>query len=278
MRARVLACFVCLSAAGSAAGQGVEALYEKSAPGLLDRSVLVDKRDFSPELVESLAWDFLAAYRGMMLSKLTIFVERAAEVRWRGGKGMSHPSYYDATLYHGDPEWRPTVAEMLHIGDSAILRVRLPDGAIRSKVLMGSNPLEIRLPGIDAEILWVHFGEYGFEPSVVGIEVYVRLAGKLSSQRVERIAKELWNRIPYRYVEIAVRSDEWFIESGGYPWVNPFLPVAPLPPYEEFAKSEKFLCSNLIERSCMHFVGILHPVELVKPRPDSRREGAAPRR
>jgi hypothetical protein len=275
MRVRVLACVLCLSAAGPGAGQAAAVLYEKAAPGVLDRAVLVDRRDFSLELAESLAWDFLAAYRGLYLSKLTIFVERAAEVRWRGGKSMSHPSYYHATLYQEDPEWRPTVAEMLHIGDSAILRVRMPDGDVHSKVLMGSNPLELRLPGIKAEILWVHCGEHGFEPSVVGIQVYVRLAGELSSESARRIADELWNRIPYRYVAIRVRSDEWFIESGGYPWVNPFLPIVPLPPYEEFAKSEAFFCSNLIEKGCMHFVGILHPV---KPLPAARQDGTAPRR
>lgn len=272
MSPQVLACLVCLAAAASAIGQKAQVLYEKSAPGLLDRSVLVDRRDFSVELAESLAWDFLAAYRGLNLSKLTIFVDRKAEVRWRGGKGMSHPSYYDANLYHGDPEWRPTVAEMLHIGDSAILRVALPDGAIRTKVLLGSNPLEIRLPGIEAEILWVHFSQPDYSPEAISVEIYVRLTGELTQERAERIAEEVWTRIPYRDVTVTVRTDEWFIESGGYPWVNPFVPPAPLPLYEEFARSEKYFCSDLIEKGCMHFAGILHPVELAKPTP----EGAAP--
>jgi hypothetical protein len=273
----VLACFACLAGVTSAAGQAAEVLYEKRAPGVLDRSVLVDRRDFSVELAESLAWDFLAAYRGLMLSKLTIFVDREAEVRFSGGKRVSHPSYYDAARYHDDPDWRPTVAEMLHIGESAILRVALPDGAIRSKVLLGSNPLEIRLPGIEAEILWVYVGEYGPKPSVIGIRVYVRLAGELSQDRAQRIAEKVWSRIPYRDVKVTVRTDEWFIESGGYPWVNPFLPPAPLPPYEEFAKSERYFCSNWIDKGCMHFAGILHPVELNKQPPLQKKEGAAPR-
>lgn len=270
----VLACLVCLAAAASATGQKAQVLYEKSAPGLVDRSVLVDKRDFSMKLAKSLAWDFLAAYRGLNLSKLTIFVDRDAEVRWRGGKSMSHPSYYDAILRQDGPTWRPTVAEMVHIGGAAILRVALPDGTIRSKVLLGSNPLEIRLPGIEAEILWVYVGEYGPEPSVIGIRVYVRLRGKLTQDRAQRIAEELWNRISYQDVVVEVRNDEWFIETDGYPWVNPFLPPTPLPPYEEFAKTVEFYCSR--GRACRQ-VGILHPVQLVKPTPDRKPEGASRR-
>jgi hypothetical protein len=86
----------------------------------------------------------------------------------------------------------------------------------------------------------------------------------LSLQKAERVAEALWKEILYCDVVVHVRNDEWFIESEGYPWVNPFLPLAPLPPYERFAKTTRYYCSFGGGKGCMEF-GLMYPVLVKEP-------------
>jgi len=253
--------FVCLFLVGGyVTAQETEILHEKIGLGVRDTAVLVAPEEFSVELVERLSREFLDTHRGLSVAKFSVFVDRAAEVRSRFGKAMSHPSYYHAQLDRRDPEWLPTVAEMVQIGPSAILRVRMPDGSLKSLVIRGSNPLQVRLPGLDAEILYVFFGERGVRRELVA-EAAVRTSRDLSSEKAEQIADVLQERMNYINLTVEVRADEWFIESDGYPWINPFLPLTPLPSYEEFAQMITYYCSAKIGKmECTKF-GLMHPVK-----------------
>jgi hypothetical protein len=249
-------------------------LYEKSAPSVVDSAVLVAEHEFSQSRLEGLAREFLETHEALPVKKLSLFVDSRAEVRARFGKAMSHPSYYDSQLRREAGDKLPTVAEVLAFRGSAVLRARMPDGSLWSKVLNRSDPLRIKLPGIDAEILYVHFHEWGFNRSALAIQIFVRLAAELSPDKAERIAAALWKDIPYSDVVVHVRNDEWFIESEGYPWTNPFLPVSPLPSYKQFSKTKEYYCSVAGGKGCMEF-GLMYPVP--SKGPDAAPQGGRPR-
>jgi len=241
-----------------------EVLYEKSAPGALDSSVLVAEREFSKEDLERMARQFLDAHETLHVKKLSVFVDKGAEVRLRFGKAMSHPSYYHAQQNRDVHDGLPVVAEVLGLRGSAVLRARMPDGSIWSNLLQGSDPLRIKQPGVDAEILFVHFHEWGFNGSDLAVQIFVKVIGGLSVEKAERVAETLWKEIPYSGVVVVVRNDEWFIESEGYPCVNPYLPLALLPPYERFAKTTLYYCSFGGSKGCMEF-GLMYPVPAKEP-------------
>jgi hypothetical protein len=91
------------------------------------------------------------------------------------------------------------------------------------------------------------------------ISVFVELSTDLTMGAAEEVSRLVMKRFGEVNVTVVIRSDEWFIEYGGYPEINPFLPVEILPSYAEFARTSTYYCSQQVEMRCMKF-GLMNPV------------------
>ena len=107
---------------------------------------------FSESNIERLARAELKKRPRVNFIKLTIFGEKA-------GTPLPKPDHvsYDSWkgLYELAARSSNEIAEMISIGDNAVLRVRESNGKVTSKMLTGTNPLEVMISGDLYQIVYL---------------------------------------------------------------------------------------------------------------------------
>jgi len=100
-------------------------------------------------------------------------------------------------------------AVMTKVGGDAAVRIR--DGLLtRNLVLAGNDPFQIQAAGADCSILHISFARSTIFPFVV----YARCAGTDLIKHAEDLYTQLQRRLSEPAIQLTVRRDPWFSQSG----------------------------------------------------------------
>lgn len=176
-------------------------------------------------------------YVGLDRGDLGIYLAGATEMTYATWRGL-----YDK---YGEPLL--PMAEMVAIGDAAVLKVRYWDCKVYRKVLRGVDPLEIRIPGFRGEVLHV---AYSLIPESlrdesnerIWLHFYVRTDMELGKVPGVAVVGHLQRLAGMRNVSVSMRNDIWFIESDSFPLVYRFAEQLVPPTEAQYRQSNTLHC------------------------------------
>lgn len=227
------------------------------------RSVIVPPESFTLPQLRSLAQEFLGmAAARHDLAALSVFTDvhdaamattanRDSYKQWR--------LYYDAALSR-----QIRTADVVAIGDNAVLRVREAHGRVVQQIISGTNPLVFEVDGTAVEILVVRFRRgTRFDQCDPGTAlspiVYAKASNPLSTRLCKAAAARVAGLLKERKLFIMFRPDQWFISSGSFPVPYPFAKDEPPPSEEAYNRTITLSCSVLCEQgpACVQTQGSL---------------------
>lgn len=179
---------------------------------------------------------------------------------YQSGTLTVHPTYEMwRSAYEAISALSMPVAELILVGDSAVLLFRGADQRFGRYVLRGSDPLKIGLP--QGSVSLSHFAV--MPASSEGAERRVEAFGWTDVALTDAIGlevlREVRTRLPFREASVSLRRDPWFID-------NPFYPVAPLIPTEirppsqrEFSTSHTLTCGGTVNKEPRCTLFTVHP-------------------
>jgi len=114
------------------------------------------------------------------------------------------------------------LAELVAVGNNAVLRVRDRTGAVSKRVLMGRDPLRFEILGQGFEVLHMEFIDTSPSSRQQRVNIYLRTKAELKQQYGLRVLALIRNWFEELEVYAYIRNDGWFIYESGYPFANPF--------------------------------------------------------
>ena len=227
-----------VSLAISCAGDTV--LREVNRAGMRQKSVAMDAGSFTLAHVERFSRAELASKPRLNFIQLVMYGDK-------GGAPLPKPSHLTYEHWRGlhDSLGRSPneIAEMVAIGNDAVLRMREANGNIRRRVLTGKDPLRIEIDGAHFEIVYVAFTA----PSASILQradVYVKTESELKVEAGLGLLGKLQPVFPDLELFLAIRNDAWFIYEPSYPFSNPFVEERNPPTAEECAKTRTLKCGR----------------------------------
>jgi hypothetical protein len=135
------------------------------------------------------------------------------------------------------------MAQLVSIGDDAVLRVRNPDGTSISRVLSGRDPCELVVNGMPVKLL--HFGAFPTRPDgkELRIQVFAYTSGVLNTSLGLAVLRDLMQKLPFTPVSVHIRTDPWFISDVAFP-VFPAFENARPPTEKEYSSSSLLACDT----------------------------------
>lgn len=222
-------------------GVGPRVVYDTTLSAGLDRCVLIDQSEFTLSRLEKESSDFLASNPRLKFSRLFMAttMDRALAA---SGKGMFHYDFgYWLERVEAESKKGGRTAELIQIGDSAVLRVEREKGQAQEIVLRGTNILHWRVNGLSVDLKWVSTSK-AFLTGQISLNVALGITDALAEKDALAITEHLDAELGVRPVWYTVRADPWFVTSDSYPWVNPFYPFPGKPSREEYMKTYSYLC------------------------------------
>ena len=217
-----------------------QTLSQKSSRESFGKAVLLEAKDFNEVALVAVARTFLGEHTEKQLAKLLIVTnkDRGWMVKY-GAPARPYLSYY---LEQRAPEWQSEgMAELLRVGSDAVLRIRYPDKKLGRIVLQGRDPLKWSMRGIDVEILYVDFPSDGPPPPGSFLMVFVRTSVEPTSEICRSVTTAIQQRFSTPRGAVCIRSDPWFIGSGGVPVEYRFWESRKFPGPVEFIETPRWL-------------------------------------
>jgi len=167
---------------------------------------------------------------------------------------LSHSGY--SWWRHGFETWRPSpFARICALASGAVLELRDVQGNVTRTSLAGSDPLEIVTDLGTFRLLHFTFRRIPLAEAKGldhdSVEVFARSDRPLEPKAGLALLTRLHQLIPFRDIELYVRTDTWFLDVSGYPLVYPFQTEQAPPRQEEFLRSLTLSCGGRAGRySC----------------------------
>jgi hypothetical protein len=172
---------------------------------------VVGEEAFNLPRLAKIARTHLPVKRGEWM-RLTLFATEPSPFFLQQSSAESWAAWYKAWRSAASIRWR--VAEMIAIGDDAVLRIRA--GRATSRVVVGGrDPLLIEVSGRRYEILHISGAKR--------TTVYMRGPQPFPCDDLHRILR---GRIDSPVI-VKVRSDPWFVADPGFPAFYWFQSLAP---------------------------------------------------
>jgi hypothetical protein len=133
--------------------------------------------------------------------------------------------------------------EIVAAGGSAVVRFRGANGSVSRNVVGAADPLTIKGPSCNAEILRMSpivDGAQGDE-----VEFYVKSTSATRSC-AEGVAAALVSRFGAHRYRLRVREDAWFLEDEGFPFVFPFADIGQPPTRRAYYASRQSGCDGAV--------------------------------
>jgi hypothetical protein len=243
MRINLLVCFLSIA---MAACSGQEVLYQLEG-SVVQKDFLIQPNDFSSAYVLKLSNSFLHETRNASLAKLTIYTQKPLAFLLRSGKGVTDYSYeFWRSEYSELLPKLSAMAELVKVKDHATLRIRDAEGRVEEIALNGDNVFHGRVNGTEYDLLEVTFRKTLPNSATprVSVNFSIALRQTLSFDSALAIAKCIEGQVGMPDVAIVIRNDRWFVDDQSYPWINPFVPVAQLPTWDQYKDSFSYYCSS----------------------------------
>jgi len=142
-------------------------------------------------------------------------------------------------------------AEMIAIGDDAVLRFRGNTGKFTHKVLRGRDPLIGKMSDREFRIQWMEFWEFGQNTEVPGatqynerIDVFSTVSSSTQLDDVVRLFQNLSTTLRNVTVNLYASESGWFPFQDWQPLVNPFLTNFKPPSATQYSTERRFFCSG----------------------------------
>jgi hypothetical protein len=236
MRRRIIALAVSLVFAAPVARA------EAASETLSREEVLVAPAEFNEPAITRICFERLGRLRPQLLD-VWFFRSDADSQIYRTGTLSAHPTY---------DTWRRAferirvatipVAEMVSVGDSAVLLFRGPDQQVSRRVLRGADPTEIDLPEGAVHITHLGLMATRARSAEYRVQVFGWTDARLTAQFGAEVFTVLVRQLGSNRIDLSLRADPWFIDDPAYP-VWPLVNVGP-PMREEFITSPTLTCGR----------------------------------
>jgi hypothetical protein len=212
--------------------------------GTMMTTITVPDAQFSESTLRRMSMDLIRK-DDLRLRNVWFFRSRSDE----GTYFNAHPSLarpYDGWLkaYKSLQElFLFPVAELITMGDSAVLLIRDRQGRITSQVLQGDDPRMLIINGIRVRLLYFNTAGPGRPETEPWLQMYAAADGELSEPLAREALLNLAARVPYKTVYLEMRADVWFINEHGYPVMPAFEESQP-PARDQFIDSKTVVCRH----------------------------------
>ncbi len=225
-----------------------EMFSEMKDDRILIQSKTLPGAAFNLPSMEGIARRFIeSAGATRVVSRLLIYSTEDVAFAERGV--LSEGNYLQwRARYDGFPKGELMAADVISVGEDALLRLRSRDGATAQQVLRGKDPTKIQVGGILFEIIFVagrvrsRFEGCGV-PGTVDPVLFLKTKAKLSPDICERVTSWLTARLGVNNLWIHIRNDDWFLCTQ-FPVVFPFSSVETAPSESTYYGSPEYSCSN----------------------------------
>jgi hypothetical protein len=197
------------------------------------KAILMRPTEFREAELVKLSKRFLAEHSREVLAKLLFVVEK--EDAWSLKGGGHERSYISWALDYFRTDWRTRdMAEVVRIGNDAVLRVRYGDRQLSRVVLTGKDPLQMTR----AEILYIRLPHSPLNTRhPIAPRFHVRTSGEFTEALCASIVEELRAKVGLESGMVSVRHDPWFITSETMPVQYSFWPAERAPGPVEFIET-----------------------------------------
>lgn len=140
----------------------------------------------------------------------------------------------------------PPTAEMIKVADQALVRIRLADGHIVKRVIVGSNPLSISFRGQLLQLFDIAWPSGQGHPPAnrsPAMKFFIGSSRPLTSDAAEALSRMLQKRTDC-LLQVVIEDGWWFATDSDYPTYNRFIPYQEPPSLEEFKKHTRFYCDE----------------------------------
>jgi hypothetical protein len=227
---------------------GERLIHEKRGGGVAERVLRISPGEFEMSQLEARCRTFL---RQTMSSnrfvRLTIDVEGRNNclAEGRGGAEISLAQWLDLYLRYFRRKC-PRV-EAIAFEGSAVMRYQDLHGRTGRVVLVGHDPLLLKVDGIDLEILHARasgvprvYLRQRWEP--YQLHFSLRTSERLSSDLGRKATIRLQQAVRLSYLSVDIRNDKLFALAWSFPVAYPFESAEPPPPLEQLQRSEHVTC------------------------------------
>jgi hypothetical protein len=212
---------------------------ELSREGIKSKAIKVTDRQIST--LERLCRDELAQGNQYKFIQLQIFGEAGGAPLPKPLSGYSFE--YWRNFYNKLVNSPNEIAEMISIGNDAVLRVRNRSGHLTRRVLRGKDPLRLEEEEGDLELLHVAI-DWGSPYRLSRVDIYARTGSTLGEDTGMRLWKKLRPLFPSFDLFLYIRNDGWFVYESSYPFVNPFEGESPPPSRERYNRTQTLSCGS----------------------------------
>jgi hypothetical protein len=221
---------------------GETVLREVNRLGMRQKIIALDAGEFKIAHIERLSRAELGSKPRTYFIQLVIYGDK-------GGAPLPKPSHlaYDQwrRLHVSSSQYPNEMAEMIAIGNNAVLRVREASGnIIERRVLAGKDPLRIQFEGGYGDIVYLAVAA----PSASRLQradIYVTTDQHLKPGMGLDLLRNFQPVFPEMDVYLAIRNDIWFVYEPNYPFSNPFLTELNPPNADEYASTRTLKCGRL---------------------------------
>jgi hypothetical protein len=198
-------------------------LMNNTGPGVTDRLIVLNRPWRHADAESVLRQFFDEMHRQGGLYRLTVVpLKEDAYLSLIHGNDVASYEYTTAEIQRlGLP--RGPVGQVLGVGGSAIMMFR--EGQSVSKQVLGGmrDPTVLAARGRAFRLLafWLTISRQN-NPTLYGLTLFAKCDRPLSIAAVFALTEQLARLVRLRSLTVQVRTDDWFIESPGFPAVYPF--------------------------------------------------------
>lgn len=221
----------------TAAGEDV--IIDHHYEGGTHRAVLVDRHEFGRAKAIAISESFVKSQSEIPFSKLEIGTERYQVQR------VPRPPFAPFDYWMRNYErlksltWR--MAETVCFDRGAVMRIRTDGDSVERIVLRGQDPL-MGNTGFGAYEI-VHI-ELTTSPSggLANVSVFVKTSWEPDTSSGEAVARTVVQQLPFKRVNVFLRSDPWFIQDRAFPDYYAFVINLRPPNESEYNASRTVYC------------------------------------
>jgi hypothetical protein len=215
---------------------------------MLDEAFLIPPAEFAEPRVLELCHAFMVANHGYRVLRYFVVTD-STDARRLLGPGVTDidfPGWLQD--YKTEPQNPPPTAELLKVGEKAVVRFRFRDGKIIERVVGTGNPLEIHYQGEAVKVLDIapdpprRIGEL---PYGGGEQFFIQTARPWTFKLAEGFDKFLHAATGLTSIEMTMEDGWWFAGEVSYPIYNRFLAYTQPPTFEQFKRHTRFYCDDL---------------------------------
>lgn len=238
-----------LLATAAVQGSSTHSDYEVTGDGFLQKIALIHERDFTREMLLTLARDFLRQHRNKTVAQLLIVIREEQVSTARFGKGQFHYTFEQWQERYQN--WGPISpqAELIKLGKSAAIRVLWPDGTVQTELLEGTSVFCFALGDVRLELLHVAV----VPGTVIGrkrMSFFFRTSRPVPLSESSALVSALRRKIALPSMQISFRPDGWFIADAYYPWRNAFDAVTPITNWNDYRQRTEVTCMSAATVHC----------------------------